>query len=985
MSKFYDPKEIEKEILNEWITKKIPQRIVENSFKKFKRKFYLLDGPPYVNQIPHVGHIKTTTMKDIWSKFKLLQGFASWFQPGFDCHGLPIENMVEKKLGIKSKKEIEKMGVDKFIQLCREHAEGNEKRWLEIYKMLGAWRGFFEPYMTLHNYYIESAWWTFKQFFEKGMVYEGLKPTYWCPHCQTALAGYEVTDSYANVKDPYIYVKFPIEGKKDEYIVIFTTTPWTLVGNVAIAVHPDETYVKVRVNNEILIIAEKRVEAVLKDLCGIENYKIVEKLKGKDLENVKYKPVLDVPIQRKLEEKEKAHRIVLSIPVLKSKAYSKAVAKGKEDIGKEEVEDFVNVEEGSGAVHTAPGHGPEDYYVGVHYNLPIVSPVDEEGKFTEEAGKYAGIFVKDAEREIIEDLKKKDFLLYEGYIVHPYPLCWRCKSRLIFRLSKQWFFSIDPIKKKMLEENRKVKWFPEFGRVRFENWVKQSTDWCISRQRYWGIPIPIWRCENGHTLVIGSVKELKEHSIEKLPEELDLHKNVVDGIKLKCPECGKEMKRIPDILDVWFDSGIAPWASLGYPFKNKELFEKLWPVDMVCESQDQIRGWFYSLMFCGVGVFGRSPYRGVSMMGWVVDEKGEKMSKSKGNVVWATEGLEKYGADLLRLYYCWGRPPWEIQFFSERTLKEVKKHLNILWNVHNFYQTFKPENFEPKLENLEIEDRWILSRLNSLIKDATEWMENFEFHKVGRKIMEFIAEDVSRVYVKLIRERADLYAEEKTRNACLSVLHEILLTTIKLLAPITPFISEKIYKEIKGKLSVFEEEWPAPDESHIDKNLEEKFEKSLKIVECILRAREKAKIKLRWPLQEIYLNNIEKNVIEEKVIKLLGNVKEVKFGKQDKWIKETVENAEVYVPKELNEEMKKEAIVREIIRRVQETRKKFGFNIKEKIGLYLTGVEDLIENFAEKIRKEVNAEYLIAGELKGEFGGSFEVFGRKVEFKFKKI
>ncbi len=991
MKKILDIKSIEEEIRKFWEEKNLPRKIVENRLIESKKKFFLLDGPPYVNQIAHVGHIKTTTMKDVWSKFKLMQGFASWFQPGFDCHGLPIENMVEKKLGLKSKKDIEKMGMEKFIQLCREHAEGNEKYWLDLYKKLGAWRGYFNPYLTLENYYIESAWWAIKKFAEKNMLYEGEKPTFWCPRCETALAGYEVTDSYANVKDPYIYIKFPIEGKEKEYIVVFTTTPWTLVGNVAIAVHPDEFYAKVKVNDEILIIAEKRVEVVLKELCKIEDYQILEKIKGKNLEGTKYLPVLDVPIQQELNKNGKAHRIVLSIPVLKSRAYTKTVSKGEEKM-EEEVVEFVNVEEGSGSVHTAPGHGPEDYYIGRYYELPIVSPVNEEGKFTKDAGKFEGILVKEANSLIVEELEKNGYLLYNGSIVHSYPLCWRCKTPLIFRLSKQWFLSIEPIKKKMLEENEKVKWLPEFGRERFKKWVENATDWCISRQRYWGIPLPVWRCEKcGEVKVVGSLDELKKLSVSETKEGIDLHKHVVDKIKIRCEKCGGEMKRIPDVLDVWFDSGIAPWASLGYPFKNKNLFEKLWPVDMICESQDQIRGWFYSLMFCGVGVFGTSPYKAVSMMGWVVDEKGEKMSKSKGNVIWADEGIEKYGADIIRLYYCWGKAPWEVQSFSDEAIKEVRKFLNIFWNTFLFFDIFVEDDFKPSLKGLKTEDRWILSRLNSLIEEISEYMENFEFHKAGRKILDFVVEDLSRTYIKLIRDRIE-------ENSAKSTLFYCLLNLTKLLAPITPFLSEKIYqslkiyeKDEKNHNSVFEAKWPVQDKKFIDKEMEELMILAKKIVETTLDLRQKNKIKLRWPIECVYVDG-EKDVkkcvdVLGEIIKKMVNSKRVEFGKKDgkEFDGKEFENGFVSIKKELSEELKDEALVRELIRRIQEERKKNKFNIKDVIVLTIkSNFEKKLSKFKTEIKKHVGAKKINFGELKGEFEGEFEFEGEIVKFKFSK-
>jgi len=730
-------------------------------------------------------------------------------------------------------------GIEKFIEECRKKATGNEKIWLELYRKLGAWRGYVEPYLTLENYYIESAWWTIKKMHEKGMLYQGEKPTYWCPHCQTSLSGYEVTDSYADVKDPYVYVKFPIEGKEKEYIVIFTTTPWTLVSNVAIAVKGDEYYVKVSYKGEKLIFAEKRLEAI-KELLK-EELKVEERFLGSELAGVKYKPVLDVPAQRKLDEFENARRIYLSIPVLKSKSYKHGILEKVEKM-KEDFFDFVNVEEGSGCVHVAPGHGPEDYYLGQHYKLPALSPVDDEGKFTEEAGFLAGIFVKDADKLIIEELKNKGYLLFSGWIIHSYPLCWRCKSPLIFRLTRQWFLSVDEIKDKMIEENEKVRWLPEFGRKRFHNWLKDAVDWCISRQRYWGIPLPIWVCEKcGKIEVVGSFEELKRKAKTEVLENIDLHKHQVDKIVLKCFNCDGEMRRVADVIDVWFDSGIAPWASLGYPYRNREIFERLWPVDLVNESQDQIRGWFYSLMFTSVAVFDKAPYKAIAMNGWVLDEKGEKMSKSLGNVVWAKDALEKLGADVLRLYYCWESSPWEQQNFSFKIAEEVKASLNILWNTLIFFETYSKENFSFSLENLKVEDRWILSRLNSTIKEVTNHLENFEFEKAGKKILNFVVEDLSRTYVKLIRDRAWIYSSE--RNVPLSVLKVCLVNTAKILAPISPFISEEIYQRLEGNYerSVFEAGWPATDEKLIDKKLEEDFEYAREFLEGILAAREKQK------------------------------------------------------------------------------------------------------------------------------------------------
>ncbi len=982
---------IQEEIREFWERNNIPKKIVEKRFSEKKPKFFLLDGPPYVNQVAHVGHIKTTTMKDVWSKFKLMQGFASWFQPGFDCHGLPIENMVERKLGIKSKKEIEeKIGVERFMKLCREHAKGNEQVWLELYRKLGAWRGYFQPYLTLENYYIEAGWWTIKKFFEKGMIYQGEKPVFWCCRCQTSLAGYEVTDSYAQVKDPAIYVKFRIKG--NEFIVIYTTTPWTLIGNVAIAVHPEEKYVKVKVGNEILIVAKKRVKAIFEELLNVE-YQVIEEFPGKKLEGTKYEPVVNVPIQQELSKKENAHKVILSIPVLKSKAYAKKVERISEM--EEEVSHLVNVEEGTGCVHIAPGHGPEDYYIGQYYNLPAVSPVDDEGKFTEDAGEFRGIFVKDANNLIIQKLKEKNLLLYEGSVVHSYPLCWRCKSPLIFRLSKQWFLSIEPIKEKMLEENKKVRWLPDYGKKRFENWARQATDWCISRQRYWGIPLPIWICKRcGNLEVIGSKKELEEKSVN-IKEIQDLHKHFVDKVKIKCKKCGELMERVPDVLDVWFDSGIAPWASLGYPFRNKEMFEKLWPVDLVCESQDQIRGWFYSLMFCGVGIFNRSPYKTVCMMGWVVDEKGEKMSKSLGNVVWAEDALNKYGADLLRFYYCFAKPPWEIQPFSFKALEDTKKYFNTLWNCFQFFLTYC-NKLDFSLENLKLEDRWILSKLNSLIKEFTEYMESFKFNLAMKAWAEFLLEDLSRTYIKLIRDRVWVSRKGKKKQSALSTLYFSLLTLIKLLAPISPFISEYLYQRLKKfkkekKTSIFEEEFPSVQTSFLDEELEKDFEIAKKIIEACYKARQEAKIKLRWPIKRLVLilkegKDSAKRLKE--IIKRMCNCKRICFTKRrGKFVRVDFELGSVLIDSELDRKLIKEAIRRELIRAIQFERKKEGLRVKDKIKVEVKASDLAKEALKEKIEDVKRKICAVELEFKEEVEERYrlKLFDQTISFNFKKV
>lgn len=988
----YNPKELEQRIREYWESNKIPQKLT--AFNSKKKKFYLLDGPPYANANAHVGHVKTTTLKDVWSKLKLLQGFSSWFQPGFDMHGLPIENMVEKKLGIKSKQDIEMMGVEKFIEECRKFATGNEENWLEMYRKLGAWRGYVEPYITFKNYYIESGWWTVKQLFEKGMLVVGDKPIYWCPHCETALAGYEVSDSYADVKDPSIYVKFPLVGRENEYIIVWTTTPWTLISNVAIAVHPNEYYLRVKVDNEILIIAEKRAEPVLKDLLNVE-YEVVEKVLGKKLEGIKYKPLFDIPVQKNLEKNPNAHRIILSIPVLTKKAYKHRLHEG--EVKEENVEEFVTMAEGSGAVHTAPGHGSTDHIIGMHYNLPVVSPLDEQARYTEETGELKGMFVKDADKLITEKLQKKNLLLHFGWVVHPYPLCWRCKSPLVFRISKQWFFKVDEIKEKMIKENQKVKWLPNFIRERFHNWLENSVDWCISQQRYWGIPLPIWICQKcGDIDVIGGLQELRERTVKNLPKEIDLHKHVVDKIEIKCDNCNSSMKRVPDTMNVWFDSGIAPWASLGYPYQNKELFEKLSPVDVVTESQDQIRGWFYSLMFCSVASFGRAPYKSVGMSGWVLDEKGEKMSKSLGNVVWGDDAIDKLGADILRLYYCWEVAPWEVQNFSFKTAEEIRRSLNIFWNSYSFFTTYVTPDFKLNFRKLKIEDKWIQSRLNSLVKEVNDHLENFEFHHAGRKIVNFVVNDLSRVYIKLIRDRVWISASGSDKQNALSVLYQCLLTVSKLLAPITPFLSEEIYRNLDGKeKSVFMAEWPKPIQKLIDEELEMQMEILKEITEAVLAARQLAGIKLRWPISEVMVQTEDAKVVKtidklDSVLLFICNAKSIGVTKKslgNEFSEVQFKYGKVYVNKTLDESLLEEALVKELTREIQNLRKQNKFNVKESIVLSIKSdkeTEKMLAKYFNTIKKEVGATKITSDSLKGKYKGKLVFENRTIELAFDK-
>ncbi|MGC8961546.1 MAG: isoleucine--tRNA ligase, partial [Candidatus Bathyarchaeia archaeon] len=683
----YDPVSKEVEILEWWDKNRVYEKV--RNLRRGGLKFYFLDGPPYVTNPPHVGTAWNKFLKDVIIRYKRMRGFNVRDQPGYDCHGLPIEVKVEESLGLKSKKDIEdKIGVSEFISRCKSYALENVEEQTRIFRDLGVWMDWADPYLTLRDEYMEAVWWTIKRAHEKNLLEKGLRVVHWCPRCETALAGYEVTDEYRDVEDHSIYVKMPVKGEAGTHILIWTTTPWTLPSNVAVMVHPDEEYVEVEAQGERYILAKERCAPVFKEI-GI-HYKVVRSLQGRELEGLEYTPPLmdEVPLQKELRN---AHRIVLS-------------------------REYVSMSEGTGCVHSAPGHGEEDFEVGLEYGLPVVSPVDEGGRFTEAAGKYSGRYVKDADSEIIGDLKSKNLLLYHTKVVHSYPHCWRCKTPLIMRAAEQWFIKVTAFKRKLLEENTKVTWVPEWaGSRRFADWLKGARDWVISRQRYWGVPLPIWICnECGSARVIGSIEELKASSINH-PPAMDLHRDCVDDIKLRC-RCGGVMDRVPDIVDVWMDSGVASWASLEYP-KEDAKFNYWWPADAVTEAHDQTRGWFYTQLITSILCFDRAPYKVVIMHGHTLDPRGQKMSKSLGNFISPHDVTSKYGRDALRLYALQSTT-WEDFRFSMEKVEDAYRDLQIIWNVLSFasiYMSldgFKPDDWplEDLLEHMRIEDRWLLSK-----------------------------------------------------------------------------------------------------------------------------------------------------------------------------------------------------------------------------------------------------------------------------------
>lgn len=943
---------MENEIKRFWSQRRIYEKA--KNLRKGEKKFYMLDGPPYATGYTHIGTAWNKILKDCYIRFFRMMGFDVWDKPGYDTHGLPIENKVQDILRFKSKAEIEKYGIAKFIERCRKFATQYIDTMNQEFYDLGVWMDWSSPYLTLTNDYIESAWHTFKIAFEKGLLYQDLYPVHVCPNCETVVAYNEI--EYGKVSDPSIYVKFPV--KKNEFLLIWTTTPWTLPANTGVMVNPNAVYVKVKLEKEekkfeTLIIAKELSESVMKK---VGNYKVVETMKGKKLKDLKYIHPLKglFPFIDDLEKNEKCYRVVLS-------------------------DQFVSLEEGTGLVHCAPGHGGEDYKVGLDNDLPIISPVKLNGKFDERCGTFSNMFVKSADRLILDELKNRNLILLEEKIVHDYPLCWRCGSPLIIISQPQWFFKITNIRKKMLEENENVNWQPNWAKQRFKNWLEHLGDWPISRQRYWGIPLPIWICDDEKCRaikVIGSRDDLPNIEIE------DLHRPYVDEIKLTC-NCGSKMSRVKDILDVWFDSGLASWASLGYP-KDEKLFERLWPADLNIEGPDQIRGWWNSQLITSVITFDKAPFKNILFHGFVLDAHGVKMAKSKGNIITPKDVIKKYSRDVLR-FYLLSIPAWNDFYFDWRDIEAIAKSFLIIENSFNFVETYVSRL---KKKELRIEDMWILSKLNSLITSVIKNFETYNVHKSALEIKDFIIEDFSRTYIKLVRDR--VWPSYGGDDAAFYTLYEVSKALSRLLAPICPFLAERIHQRILRKLGETNESvhlcnFPVPDKNLINKELEEMMDLARSISEYANVIRHENKIKLRWPLRSLIVGDSEKvrDVVKlfNDVLKRMCNVKEVRFGS----VKESreFEGIKIFLDLQIDDELRKEAMVRELIRKIQDMRKKTGLTIKDKITLYLKELKE-ISGYEDIIKKEVIAKTIKFGKILGK-KDKLTFNGKEIDFGIEKV
>ena len=848
----YNPQEIEKEILNFWSEHNIYQKAKEQN--KGHKRFYYLDGPPYTTGAIHVGHAWGKALRDSLMRFKRMQGFDVWDRPGFDMHGLPIEVQVEKKLGITDKNQItEEIGLSNFIKECKDFALDKMKPMIEDFKKMGVWMNWDNPYMTISNDYIEGAWWALKKANERGLLYENFKTMTWCPRCATALAKHEL--EYKKRTDTSIYVKLPVvkdNDKTNDFLIIWTTTPWTLPFNLAVMVNPDFTYIEAEVGDEKWIVAKDLAESFFKLIE--KDYKIIREMKGSELEGMKYKPPFwdEVPQAKEIASKyENAFSVILS-------------------------KEYVDSSSGSGLVHCAPGCGPEDYEVGSKYGLPAFNVVDEEGKFPKSIPAFHNLEAKKDDDKFIAFLRGKSLLVAEAPITHDYAHCWRCHSPVIFRSTKQWFFAVSKLKNEMREANKKIKWVPDWaGSKWFDSWLSNLQDWCISRQRFWGIPLPIWKCDKcGAVKVVGSKEELEALSGQKID---DLHRPAIDEITIKCDKCGGEMHRIPDVLDVWLDSGAASWATIGYP-KNDTLFKEMWPADFILEGKDQIRGWFNSLMCLSFVSIGKAPYKAVYMHGFINDAQGRKMSKSLHNVISPYEIIDKFGADAMRFYMIGGANPGLDLNYNFDDFKEKYRVLDLLWNIQlyllNNLKTFNSKivddsQFEDLRKDFSTEEFYILSRLNSTIRDVTA---NFEEYKLNEnpKLIESLINDLSKRYIKLTRNKV-----KKQPELVINIIFKVLIELLKMFVTISPFISEKIYQNLREISKLDEEsislyEWPSFDEALINNELEQSFKLFDGILQAGMNLREKAGYGVRWPFKKVTVITNDEKV--KKQIKLLESL-----------------------------------------------------------------------------------------------------------------
>ena len=863
--------EEEKKIKQFWDDNHIFEKSIKEREDGDPYVFY--DGPPTANGKPHIGHVLTRVIKDMIPRYRTMKGSMVPRKAGWDTHGLPVELEVEKLLGLDGKEQIEEYGLDPFIDHCKESVWKYKGMWEDFSKTVGFWADMENPYVTYDNNFIESEWWALKQIYEKGLLYKGFKIVPYCPRCGTPLSSHEVAQGYKNVKERSAVVRFKVAGE-DAYFLAWTTTPWTLPSNVALCVNPDDVYCKVKAaDGYTYYMAKELLDKVLGKLASEETpaYEILEEYKGAQLEYKEYEPLFDFQKPVCDRQNKKAHFVMC--------------------------DSYVTMTDGTGIVHCAPAFGEDDARVGRRYDLPFVQFVNGKGELTEET-PYAGKFVKDADPLVLADLDKAGLLFDAPKFEHDYPFCWRCDTPLIYYARESWFIKMTDVKEDLIRNNNTINWIPEsIGKGRFGDWLKNVQDWGISRNRYWGTPLNIWQCECGHLHSVGSIAELKEMS-DNCPDDIELHRPYIDAVTIKCPVCGKEMHRVPEVIDCWFDSGSMPFAQHHYPFENKDLFEAQFPADFISEAVDQTRGWFYSLLAISTLIFNKAPYKNVIVLGHVQDENGQKMSKSKGNAVDPFDALESYGADAIRWYFYTNSAPWlPNRFHGKAVIEGQRKFMGTLWNTYAFYvlyaniDKFDPTKYNINDCNLTVMDKWLLSKLNSMVKTVDDNLANYRIPEAARALQEFV-DQMSNWYVRRGRERYWVQGMTDDKIAAYLTLYTALVTTAKTAAPMIPFMAENIYQNLVRSVDETAPEsvhlclFPQVYETLIDTKLEEQMEKVLEIVVLGRAARNGSSRKNRQPLNVMYVKldgELEETYTD--IIKEELNVKKVDFtGEVDNFV-----------------------------------------------------------------------------------------------------
>ena len=1027
-----DSVEREKEVIEFWKKNDIFKKSLK--IREGHPTFMFYDGPPTANGKPHIGHIETRVFKDVIPRFWTMKGYEVPRKAGWDTHGLPVELEVEKMLGINGKPQIEKYGVEPFIQKCKESVWKYKHEWEQMSDRVGFWADMDDPYVTYHDDYIESEWWALKEIHKKGLLYKGHKIVPYCPRCGTSLSSHEVAQGYKDVRETSCIARFKVKNEENTYILAWTTTPWTLPSNVALCVNPKETYVKIKAEDgKKYILAEALVPSVIKG-----EYEIITKYIGDELYGTEYEPLYNFA-----KPEKKAWYVI--------------------------ADNYVTLTDGTGVVHIAPAFGEDDSRVGKDNDLPFVQLVDEQGNFSKETGKWAGTFVKDADKLVLKDLEERGLLFAALPYEHSYPFCWRCDTPLLYYAIDTWFIKMSALRDRLVANNNTVNWMPEnIKDGRFGNFLENVIDWGLSRSRYWGTPLPVWECECGHYDVIGSREELKERC-ENVPDDIELHKPYLDPLTMKCEKCGKEMHRVPYVIDCWFDSGSMPFAQYHYPFENKELFHKHFPAQFISEAIDQTRGWFYTLMAISTLLFDKSPFENCLVLGHVQDKDGQKMSKHKGNVVDPWQVLDNQGADAVRWYFCASSSPWlPTRFYPEGISEYQRKFIGTFWNTYAFYvlyadiDDFNPMDYKLEYDKLSQMDKWALSKLNTLVKTVDELMTDYKVTESARAIQDF-TDELSNWYVRRSRDRFWANGMEQDKINAYMTLYTCLVTLAKVCAPFVPFMTEEIYQNLVTNLdktapeSIHLCDFPVANEDYIDEKLEENMETVLKIVTLGRACRNVSGMKNRQVLSKAYVESKKK--LHENyyyIIKEELNVKELEFvddassfvsynvkpnlktvgpkfgailpkinqmlrmGDGTAYVRELKENSKVvleigeakvelleedlliettksekYISMqeddmivvlniELTPELIEEGFVRELISKIQNLRKESGFEVQNHIEIYYSGNDKLAE-IIERNKNEI-ADDTLADKIEAGIGeNELDINGEKVMIKLVRL